>query len=74
MIQPVGETERININHLAHRAPWAKKLNVRDEQLREAVQAVGDKATDVQMPLKGAHSTSSADRVHDLHDASRPLT
>ena len=69
MTQPGAEPERININNLANCAQWAKKLNVTDEQLREAIQAVGDKATDVEMHLKGARSTTNDDRMHDAGDA-----
>ncbi|MEO8020397.1 DUF3606 domain-containing protein [Polaromonas sp.] len=69
MTQPGTEPERININNLANCAQWAKKLNVTDEQLREAIQAVGDKATDVEMHLKGARSTTNADRIRDTPDA-----
>lgn len=69
MTQSGMDPERININNLANCAQWAKKLNVSDEQLREAVQAVGDKATDVEMHLKGVRSTTNADRVRKLRDA-----
>jgi hypothetical protein len=69
MTQPGVDPERININNLANCAQWAKKLNVSDEQLREAVQAVGDKAADVELHLKGARSTTNADRVRNLRDA-----
>ncbi len=41
-------------------------VNVSQEQLREAVAAVGDKAADVEMHLKGARSTTNADRVREL--------
>ncbi|MDB5911909.1 MAG: hypothetical protein JWP22_584, partial [Ramlibacter sp.] len=36
------------------------------EQLREAVQAVGDKVADVEMHLKGSRSSSNSDRVREL--------
>jgi len=69
MTQPGMEPERININNLANCAQWAKKLNVSDEQLREAILAVGDKATDVEMHLKGSRSTTNDDRMRDLRGA-----
>lgn len=69
MTQSGAEPERININNLANCAQWAKKLNVTDEQLREAILAVGDKATDVEMHLKGARSTTNDDRMRDPGDA-----
>jgi hypothetical protein len=60
------QPDRINLNDKATTAEWLKKLNVTQEQLREAVAAVGDKATNVEMHLKGARSTTNADRVHEL--------
>ena len=69
MTQPGIEPERININNLANCAQWAKKLNVTDEQPREALLAVGDRASDVEMPLKGSRSTTNDDRMRDLRDA-----
>lgn len=68
MTQPSVEPERITMNNLANCAQWAKNLNVTDEQLREAIQVVGDKATDVEMHLKGARSTND-DRMRDLRGA-----
>lgn len=60
------QPERINLNDKATTAEWLKKLDVTQEQLREAVAAVGDKATNVEMHLKGARSTTNADRVREL--------
>ncbi|WP_457278747.1 DUF3606 domain-containing protein [Polaromonas sp. P5_D5] len=57
---------RINLNDKATTAEWLRKLDVTQEQLREAVAAVGDKATNVEMHLKGARSTTNADRVREL--------
>ena len=48
---------------------WAKKLDVTPEQLKEAVQAVGDRATDVEMHLKGTRSTTNSDRVDEVGGA-----
>ena len=69
MTQPGVEPERITMNNLDNCAQWAKKLNVTDEQLREAIQVVGDQATDVEMHLKGTRSTTNDERMHDLRDA-----
>ena len=41
---------------------WAKKLDATPEQVREAVQAVGDQAPDVEMHLKGSHATTNAEQ------------
>ena len=60
------EPDRINPDDEQAAARWAEKLDVTTDQLREAVQAVGDKAADVEMHLKGARSTTNADRVKEL--------
>jgi hypothetical protein len=64
--QPGVEPDRIDLGDEQATARWAKKLDATPEQLREAVQAVGDKAADVEMHLKGARATTNADRVHEL--------
>ena len=56
---------RMNLHPKATTAQWLKTLDVTEEQLREAVAAVGDKATNVEMHLKGARSTTNSDRVHE---------
>ena len=64
--QPGVEPDRIDLNDEQATARWAQKLDATPEQLREAVQAVGDKVADVEMHLKGSRSTSNADRVQEL--------
>ena len=59
------ETNRIDVDDPQACAEWAKKLDTTEQQLREAVQAVGDKAADVEMHLKGVRSTTNDDRVHE---------
>ena len=66
MTQPGVQPDRISLDDEQALAQWAKKLDATPEQVREAVQAVGDKAADVEMHLKGARSTTNADRVHEL--------
>lgn len=61
MTQP----DRIDVKDEQALQQWAKKLDATPEQLREAVQAVGDKAPDVEMHLKGVRSTTNEDRVHE---------
>ncbi|MGE4244151.1 DUF3606 domain-containing protein [Ramlibacter sp.] len=56
-------TDRIDLNDKAACESWAKKLNVTHEQMREAVGAVGDSASDVELHLKGVRSTSNDERV-----------
>ena len=67
--QPVMEPDRIDMNDPAARTQWARKLDATEAQLREAVAAVGDVAADVEMHLKGSHSTTNADRMHELGDS-----
>ncbi len=43
----------IDLNSDASIAEWAHKLDVSEAQLKEAVATVGDRATDVEMHLKG---------------------
>ena len=63
------EPDRIDMNDPAACAQWAKKLNTTEQQLRDAVDAVGDRAADVEMHLKGSHSTTNADRMNELGDS-----
>ena len=62
---PGAQPDRINVDNSADCAKWAKKLDSTEDQLREAIAAVGDKAADVEMHLKGARSTTNADRVRE---------
>ncbi len=59
------EPDRIDLNSDAARTEWATKLGVTQEQLKEAIRAVGDRATDVELHLKGSRSTTNTERVHD---------
>ena len=40
-------------------------------QLHDAVAAVGDKATDIEMYLKGSRSTTNDDRIDELGASSQ---
>jgi len=44
---------RIDINEDYELRDWSEKFGVSKDRLKEAVQAVGDKAADVQKYLKG---------------------
>ncbi|MDO8388284.1 MAG: DUF3606 domain-containing protein [Polaromonas sp.] len=66
MTQPGVHPDRIAINDPAALAEWAKKLDTTEDQLRDAIAKVGDKATDIEMHLKGARSTTNSDRVREL--------
>lgn len=67
--QPGVEPDRIDINDPAACAQWASKLDASEQQLKDAVRAVGEKATDVEMHLKGSRSTTNSDRVKELGGA-----
>lgn len=51
----------IDLQNAAEAAAWARRLDVSHEQLVEAVEAVGDRAADVELHLKGTRSTTNAD-------------
>jgi Protein of unknown function (DUF3606) len=53
---------RINVHEDYELRDWAKKFDSTPEQIREAVKAVGDRAADVEMHLKGSHATTNADQ------------
>ncbi len=61
---------RINVNEDYEVRDWAKKLDASPEQIREAVKAVGDRAADVEMHLKGSHATTNADQEQRGDNAS----
>lgn len=67
--QPGIQPDRIDIDNDEARAHWARKLDTTEQQLRDAVKAVGDKAGDVEGYLKGVHSTTNSDRVRELGGA-----
>ncbi|MGC3983994.1 MAG: DUF3606 domain-containing protein [Pseudorhodoferax sp.] len=43
---------------------WAGRLNASPDQIRQAVAAVGDRASDVELHLKGSRSTTNDDRIN----------
>jgi hypothetical protein len=66
LIAPSGtDPDRIDLVSDASLTEWAKKLAVTEDQLRDAVSAVGDRATDVEMHLKGSRSTTNKERVQE---------
>jgi len=46
---------RIDVSQEYELRDWSKKLGVTREQLKDAVQAVGTRAEDVERHLKGGH-------------------
>jgi hypothetical protein len=59
------DADRVDLVSDASLKEWAKKLAVTEDQLKEAVSAVGDRATDVEMHLKGSRSTTNKERVQE---------
>ncbi|RCW74254.1 DUF3606 domain-containing protein [Pseudorhodoferax soli] len=43
---------------------WAGRLNATADQIRQAVSEVGDRASDVELHLKGSRSTTNDDRIN----------
>ena len=56
---------RIDIKDAAALRHWAVKLDTTPEQLKDAVTAVGDLASDVELHLKGSRSSINSERVHN---------
>ncbi|WP_076999107.1 DUF3606 domain-containing protein [Variovorax sp. KK3] len=57
--------DRIDVSNDASLREWAKKLDTTHQQLKDAVRTVGDRATDVEMHLKGSRSTTNDDRIDE---------
>jgi Protein of unknown function (DUF3606) len=62
-----GKTEsteqRIDVQRGDDLERWARQLDASEEQIKEAVQAVGDRASDVEEHLKGSRSSTNAERT-----------
>ena len=65
MTQQLGATDKIDVNDAQACAQWARKLDTTEDELRDAVRAVGDKAADVEMHLKGSRATTNSERVKE---------
>lgn len=63
---PAVQPERINLNDKQTTEAWTKKLSATWEQLREAVAAVGDKATNVERHLKDRRHDGPSSRFTEL--------
>jgi hypothetical protein len=66
---PAASPDRIDTQSAASLAEWAVKLDVSEAQLKEAVAKVGDRATDVELHLKGSRSITNTERVEETGDA-----
>ena len=54
--------DRIDVHDDGQLQAWAARLDTTADQIRDAVQAVGDRAADVELRLKGTRSTTNADQ------------
>ena len=58
--------DRIDRSNPDQLAALAHTLDATPQQIEEAIGAVGDKAADIEMHLKGTRSTSNAERTHEV--------
>lgn len=63
---PGVEPDHIDLQDEQGLGIWAERLNATPQQVRDAVRAVGGKAADVELYLKGSRSSSNEDRVKEL--------
>ena len=59
------DRQRINVNQEYELRGWAEKLGVSKERIKEAVQAVGDRADKVEQHLSGGGDRKAAKRASD---------
>ena len=55
--------QRIDLDREQDLREWARKLDATEEQLKEAVAAVGPLASDVEDHLKGSRATTNSERT-----------
>ncbi len=63
MTQSNQQPDRIDVEDAQSLTRWTRELDATEEQLRDAVAQVGNKAADIEMHLKGARSSTNVDRV-----------
>ena len=56
------DSDHIDVSDEAQVEYWAKKLDATPDQIKAAVKRTGSLAADVEMDLKGTHSTTNADQ------------
>jgi len=55
--------DRVDLSSTESVARWIRELDVTRDQLEAAVRAVGDRAADVELHLKGSRSSTNADQT-----------
>jgi hypothetical protein len=68
------QSQNIDISNEQDLKEWSRKLDVSESQLKEAVQAVGGRAADVEDHLKGSRATTNSERVHDALKGDKPAS
>lgn len=63
---------RIDVNNPTSLHHWATAFDAGPDQIREAVQAVGDRASDVELHLKGTRAATNADAEAAADHAGNP--
>lgn len=56
------DRDRIDIHEDYELRDWSRKFDVTPEQIRDAVRAVGDRADEVELYLKGSRASTNAER------------
>jgi len=59
------QVQQIDVGSEQDLREWSRKLDVTEDQLKEAVAAVGKRASDVEDHLKGSRATTNSERVHE---------
>jgi len=57
------DRKRIDVHQDYELRDWAKKFGATPEQIKQAVQAVGTRADDVEMHLKGGRGAAGSERA-----------
>lgn len=68
----IPDSDHIDVSNESQVEYWAKKLDATADQIKAAVRRVGNLAADVEMDLKGTHSTTNADQEERAESSSKP--
>ena len=56
---------RIDVQNASDLSEWARRLDASEAQIKEAVAAVGNSASDVEEHLKGSRSSTNSERTQE---------
>jgi hypothetical protein len=71
---PADRSLHIDIHDDAALQRWTQEFDATPEQIRSAVQAVGDRAEAVELRLKGVRATTNRDRMDEARGQGRDAT